>query len=84
MAVTISDRHSVGKTTRFVGICIERGATGLSSFFILRNAIDNQGIEIKYLLYDPTIQVSKMSMIFPYFFYANIFRCFFAISSFFL
>lgn len=56
MAVTVSDKHSVGKTTRFVGICIERGCSGLSSFFILRNAIDNQGIELKYLLYDPTIQ----------------------------
>lgn len=56
MAVTVSDKHSVGKTTRFVGICIERGGTGLLSFFILRNAIDHQGIEIKYMLYDPTIQ----------------------------
>lgn len=56
MAVTVSDKHSVGKTTRFLGICIERGLTGLSSFFILRNAIDHQGVEIKYMLYDPTIQ----------------------------
>lgn len=56
MAATVSDKHSVGKTTRFVGICIERGGTGLSSFFILRNAIDKQGIEVKYMLYDPTIQ----------------------------
>lgn len=56
MAVTVSDKHSIGKTTRFVGICVDRGLCGLRSFFVLRNAIDNQGIEIKYNLYDPTIQ----------------------------
>lgn len=56
MAVTSSDKHSIGKTTRFVGICIDRGLSGLRSFFVLRNAIDNQGIEVKYELYDPTIQ----------------------------
>lgn len=56
MAVTTSDEHSVGKITRFVGICIDRGGTGLRSFFVLRNAIDNQGIEVQYELYDPTIQ----------------------------
>lgn len=56
LAVTTSDKHSIGKTSRFVGICIDRGASGLWSYFVLRNAIDNQGIEIKYELYDPTIQ----------------------------
>lgn len=56
MAVTTSDKHSVGKITRFVGLCIDRGLCGLRSFFVLRNAIDNQGIEVKYELYDPTIQ----------------------------
>lgn len=56
MAVTTSDKHSVGKTTRFVGICIDRGLCGLQSFLVLRNAIDNQGVEVKYELYDPTIQ----------------------------
>lgn len=56
MAVTSSDKHSIGKTTRFVGLCIDRGLTGLRSFFVLRNAIDNQGIEVKYEMYDPTIQ----------------------------
>lgn len=56
LAVTTSDKHSIGKTTRFVGLCIDRGSCGLRSFFVLRNAIDNQGIEVKYELYDPTIQ----------------------------
>lgn len=56
LAVTSSDKQSIGKTTRFVGICIDRGLCGLRSFFVLRNAIDNQGVEIKYELYDPTIQ----------------------------
>lgn len=56
MAVTISDKHSVGKTSRFVGICIDRGCSGLRAYFILRNVIDHQGIEVKYELYDPAIQ----------------------------
>lgn len=56
LAVTTSDKHSIGKTTRFVGLCIDRGMCGLRSFFVLRNAIDNQGIEVKYEMYDPTIQ----------------------------
>lgn len=56
LAVTTSDKHSVGKTTRFVGLCIDRGLCGLRSFFVLRNAIDNQGIEVRYELYDPTVQ----------------------------
>lgn len=56
MAVTISDEHSIGKITRFVGICIDRGGSGLCSWFMLRNAIDNQGIEIKYEMYDPIIE----------------------------
>lgn len=56
LAVTTSDKHSIGKTTRFVGLCIDRGCAGLRSFFVLRNAIDHQGVEVKYELYDPTIQ----------------------------
>lgn len=56
MAVTTSDQHSVGKVTRFVGICIHRSGNGLRSRFVLRNAIDNQGIEVNYELFDPTIQ----------------------------
>lgn len=54
--MTTSDKHSIGKTTRFVGLCIDRGLCGLRSFFVLRNAIDNQGVEVKFELYDPTIQ----------------------------
>lgn len=42
--------------TRFVGICIDRDLCGLRSYFVLRNAIDNQGVEVKYELYDPSIQ----------------------------
>lgn len=56
VAVTSSDPHSQGKTNRFVGICIERDCSGLNANFILRNVIDNQGLEIKYELYDPTLQ----------------------------
>lgn len=56
LAVTCSDRHSAGKTTRFVGICIHRERAGLRARIILRNVIDHQGVEIMYDLYDPTVQ----------------------------
>jgi large subunit ribosomal protein L19 len=56
IAVTSSDAHSANKTNRFLGICIEKKNTSLATFFTLRNCIDNQGVEIKYDLYDPTIQ----------------------------
>ncbi|XP_055543966.1 39S ribosomal protein L19, mitochondrial [Wyeomyia smithii] len=55
VAVTSSDVHAEGKTSRFVGICIVREKCGLRARFILRNVIDNQGIEISYDLYDPTL-----------------------------
>lgn len=63
LAVTTSDKHSIGKTTRFVGLCIDRGGAGLRAFFVLRNAIDNQGIEVKYDLYDPTIQKIELLLL---------------------
>ncbi|XP_013139522.1 PREDICTED: 39S ribosomal protein L19, mitochondrial [Papilio polytes] len=56
LAVVISDPHAQGKTSRFVGICIERKGCGLRAEFILRNVVDHQGVEIRYDLYDPTIQ----------------------------
>ncbi|XP_013186038.1 large ribosomal subunit protein bL19m [Amyelois transitella] len=56
LAVTISDHHAQGKTNRFVGICIERKGCGLRAEFTLRNVVDFQGVEVRYDLYDPTIQ----------------------------
>ncbi|XP_045593293.1 large ribosomal subunit protein bL19m [Procambarus clarkii] len=56
MAVSVGDPNASGKTNRFVGICIQRGGTGLRSWFILRNVIDHQGIEIRYEMYSPLIQ----------------------------
>lgn len=56
LAVSSSDPHSKGKTARFVGICIHRDRCGLRARFILRNVIDHQGIEVEYLMYDPTLQ----------------------------
>lgn len=56
LAVTHSDRHAIGKKTRFVGICIDRQKCGLRATFVLRNVIDHQGVEILYDMYDPTIQ----------------------------
>lgn len=56
LAVTSSDPHAAGKTSRFLGICIQRKGCGLRSQFVLRNIVDNQGVEITYQLYDPTVQ----------------------------
>ncbi|XP_041982751.1 39S ribosomal protein L19, mitochondrial [Aricia agestis] len=56
LAVAISDPHAQSKTNRFVGICIERKGCGLRAEFTLRNVIDHQGVEVRYELYDPTIQ----------------------------
>ncbi|GJQ78800.1 mRpL19 [Trypoxylus dichotomus] len=55
LAVTSSDKHSPGKDHKFVGICIQRTGCGLRANFILRNIIDNQGVEILYEMYDPTL-----------------------------
>lgn len=51
MAVTTSDVHSEGKTSRFVGICIDRSGCGLRSKFILRNVVDHQGCEVTFFKY---------------------------------
>ncbi|XP_050429040.1 39S ribosomal protein L19, mitochondrial [Adelges cooleyi] len=56
MAVTSSNQHAPNKATRFVGICIQRLGCGLRANFTLRNVIKNVGTEMKYQLYDPTIQ----------------------------
>ncbi|XP_012530399.1 39S ribosomal protein L19, mitochondrial [Monomorium pharaonis] len=56
LAVTYSEPHAPGKINKFVGICIERGGCGLRATFILRNVIDNQGLDVLYNLYDPAIQ----------------------------
>ncbi|XP_011304778.1 39S ribosomal protein L19, mitochondrial [Fopius arisanus] len=56
LAVTYSEPHAPGKSNKFVGICIDRKGSGLRANFLLRNVIDNQGVEIKFDLYDPAIQ----------------------------
>ena len=43
MAVAMADQHAAGKESRFVGICIHRGGSGLRANFTLRNVIDGQG-----------------------------------------
>jgi len=57
MAVTVSDNCSPhpNKLSRFVGICIDRGGTGLRAWFILRNVIEGQGVEFMYHMYNPTL-----------------------------
>uniref|UniRef100_A0A7M4EA43 Large ribosomal subunit protein bL19m n=1 Tax=Crocodylus porosus TaxID=8502 RepID=A0A7M4EA43_CROPO len=56
LSVTTADPYANGKTSRFVGICIQRGGNGLGGTFILRNVIEGQGVEICYELYNPRIQ----------------------------
>lgn len=56
LAVTSSDRHTPGKPLRFVGIVVQREGCGLRATFTLRNVVDHQGVEIRYEIYDPTIQ----------------------------
>ncbi|KGL76293.1 hypothetical protein N309_03057, partial [Tinamus guttatus] len=56
LAVTTADPNASGKTSRFVGICIQRGGKGLGATFVLRNVIEDQGVEICYELYNPRIQ----------------------------
>ncbi|KAM9067140.1 39S ribosomal protein L19, mitochondrial [Sarcophilus harrisii] len=55
LAVTSSDPHAKGKTSRFVGICIQRSGYGLGATFVLRNIIEGQGVEICFDLYSPRI-----------------------------
>jgi len=57
MAVTVSDSCSPhpNKLSRFVGLCIDRGGTGLRAWFILRNVIEGQGVEFMYHMYSPTV-----------------------------
>ncbi|KAM9356133.1 large ribosomal subunit protein bL19m [Pholidichthys leucotaenia] len=56
LAVNMADSNAGEKINRFVGICIQRGGKGLGATFILRNIINNQGVEICYELYSPRIQ----------------------------
>lgn len=56
IAVTVSDPYSPTKNNKFIGLCIRRENYGLRHSFTLRNVIDGLGVEIKYHLYNPTIQ----------------------------
>lgn len=55
LAVTVSDRYSETKKSRFVGICINRTGQLTYASFTLRNVIDGMGCEIRYDLYNPLI-----------------------------
>jgi len=57
VAVSVSDKSSPhpNKVSRFVGICIDRGGTGLRAWFIVRNVIDGQGVEFMYQMYNPSL-----------------------------
>jgi len=57
VAVTVADENSPNpnKLSRFVGICIDRGGTGLRAWTIIRNVVDGQGIEFMYNIYSPNV-----------------------------
>ncbi|KAM4867464.1 large ribosomal subunit protein bL19m [Thomomys bottae] len=63
LRVTTSDPYASGKTSQFLGICIQRSGAGFGATFILRNIIEGQGVEICFELYNPRIheiQVVKL------------------------
>ncbi|XP_048208788.1 39S ribosomal protein L19, mitochondrial isoform X2 [Perognathus longimembris pacificus] len=63
LRVTTADPYANGKTSQFLGICIQRSGAGFGATFILRNTIEGQGIEICFELYNPRIheiQVVKL------------------------
>lgn len=55
LAVTVTDKYSETKRSRFVGICIHRSGQMKFASFTLRNIIDGMGCEIRYDLYNPLI-----------------------------
>lgn len=56
LRVTTADPYASGKTSQFLGICIQRSGSGLGATFLLRNVIEGQGVEICFDLYSPRIQ----------------------------
>ncbi|XP_062065725.1 large ribosomal subunit protein bL19m [Lepus europaeus] len=56
LRVTTADPYAKGKSSQFLGICIQRSGQGLGATFILRNTIEGQGVEICFELYNPRIQ----------------------------
>ncbi|XP_075779520.1 large ribosomal subunit protein bL19m [Pelodiscus sinensis] len=60
LSVTTADPYASDKTSRFVGICIQRGGKGLGATFVLRNVIEGQGVEFCYEIYNPRIQEIKV------------------------
>ena len=58
VAVTFStvNASSTDKKSRFTGICIDRGGTGLRAWMTLRNVIDGEGVEFSFRLLIVSIQ----------------------------
>ena len=50
LAVTVSDPYAKGKSSRFVGICIQRAGYGTGATFRLRNHIDGEGELIRFAI----------------------------------
>ncbi|XP_076804267.1 large ribosomal subunit protein bL19m-like [Clavelina lepadiformis] len=56
LAVTVADNYAPGKSMRFAGRCLYKDGFGLGCKFVLRNVIDNEGVEKMYHLFAPYIQ----------------------------
>lgn len=63
LRVNTADPHASGKTSQFLGICIQWSGKGLGAPFTLRNTNEGQGMQICFELYNPRIheiQVVKL------------------------
>merc|ERR1719369_2566820 len=53
---SIQVHKSTEKETRFVGIVIDRSGTGLRAWIVVRNVIDEVGVEFMFDLYSPNMK----------------------------
>lgn len=67
----MADPNANGKTNRFVGICIQRGGTGLGATFILRNIINKQGESYWFSVDRGTVTSPSHGNAFLYFIYSH-------------
>jgi len=56
VTTTKSKSDTPSKETRFVGIVIDRGGSGLRAWILVRNVIENIGVEFMFDLYAPSVK----------------------------
>ena len=60
LSVTRADPYSPTGVTKFVGICIAKRNRGLGSTFILRNVINEIGVEMMFEQFSPAVKEIKV------------------------